>query len=94
MMKFRPLYAALLITVSLPAAAQSGSLVIKTDDLNLASEAGRATLEQRIGRAERQYCASATASESRIRASEERNACRSEFRRQIEAQFPAARKNG
>lgn len=92
-MNFRPLIAALLIsgTVAVPALAQTGdALQIQTNDLNLASAAGRATLERRISGAERQLCMNATATGSRSRAAQEQNTCRAEVRRQVAAQFPAA----
>ncbi len=95
-MNFRPLIAALLIsgTVAVPALAQTGdALQIQTNDLNLASAAGRATLERRISGAERQLCMNATATGSRSRAAQEQNTCRAEVRRQVAAQFPAAGPN-
>lgn len=90
-MTMRPLFAVLLIAATAPALAQEpGGFSIKTDDLNLASEAGRATLERRISGAERQLCMSATATGSRSRAAQEQKACKAEVRRQIAAQIPAA----
>ena len=91
MTAFRPLFAALILAAAAPAVAGPGDLIIKTDDLNLASEAGRATLERRITSAERQACMSATATGSRSRAAQEQKACRAEVRRQIETQIPTSR---
>jgi UrcA family protein len=79
-----------------PAIADSGvnqntigqsSTVLTWADLNLNSEAGRATLERRIESAERQACMSATATGSRIRAAREVKACKAEVRRQVEARL-------
>jgi UrcA family protein len=90
----RPLIAALLIASAAPVLAQDNGLAIKTDDLNLSSEAGRATLERRITGIERQLCMSATATGSRSRAMLEQKACKASVRSQIEAKIPAARKDG
>lgn len=88
-MFIRPLIAAMLLTAgTAPVLAQTnGGLVIKTDDLNLNSAAGRATLERRVDGAEVQLCRNATATGSRSRAAQEQKACRAEVRRQFEAQF-------
>lgn len=88
-MFIRPLLAAALLSAgAVPALAQShGGLIIKTDDLNLNSAAGRATLERRVDGAQSQICRNATATGSRSRAAQEQKACRAEVRRQFEAQF-------
>ncbi len=89
------LAAALLAAGAVPALAQSqGGLVIKTDDLNLNSAAGRATLERRVDGAQSQICRNATATGSRSRAAQEQKACRAEVRRQFEAQFAGQHDNG
>jgi UrcA family protein len=75
------------------ALAQTGGVMVKTDDLDLTGPAGRATLERRIVSAERQLCMSATATGSRSRAAQEQKACKAEVRRQIEARIPAARQS-
>ena len=88
-MFIRPLIAAALLAAgTAPVLAQTnGGLVIKTDDLNLNSTAGRATLERRVDGAGVQLCRNATATGSRSRAAQEQKACRAEVRRQFEAQF-------
>ena len=70
-----------------PGNANAGSAVLTWADLNLASEAGQATLERRIESAERQACMNATATGSRIRAAREMQACKAEVRRQIAARL-------
>lgn len=65
----------------------AGSAVLTWADLNLASEAGQATLERRIEAAQRQACMNATATGSRIRAAREMQACKAEVRRQIAARL-------
>ena len=69
------------------AVANAGSAVLTWADLNLASEAGQATLERRIESAERQACMNATATGSRIRAAREVQACKADVRRQIAARL-------
>lgn len=99
-MFIRPLIApllsgALLAASPAPLLAQaSDGLLIKTDDLNLESEAGRATLERRITGAQSQLCRNATATGSRSRAAQEQKACKAEVRRQVAAQFPSAERKG
>ncbi|MCZ8320509.1 MAG: UrcA family protein [Novosphingobium sp.] len=90
MISFRPLFAALIITAAAPAVAQS-DVSIKTNDLDLSSEAGRATLEKRIAVAERRVCNGQLATESRIQTSIIQRECKAEFRRQVEAQLPTTR---
>lgn len=74
-----------------PVMAQAHGSVIKVDDLNLMSEAGRATLDRRITSAEREQCANASITGSRTRAAQAQKACMAEVRRQAEARIPAAR---
>lgn len=74
-----------------PVMAQAHGSVIKVDDLNLMSEAGRATLDRRITSAERQQCMNASVTGSRTRAVRAQKACMAEVRRQAEARIPAAR---
>lgn len=74
-----------------PVLAQSTGSVIKIEDLNLSSEAGRATLDRRITSAERQQCANAGATGSRTRAAQTQKACMQDVRRQAEMRIPAAR---
>ncbi len=54
-------------TVS-PARAEAGQVLVRHDDLNLASAAGRAVLEARLERAARQVCGTAFINELDIAA--------------------------
>jgi UrcA family protein len=99
-MFIRPLIAplmagALLAAGTAPAFAQSGDgIEIQTDDLNLDHAAGRATLERRIGNAQRQLCMGELTSGSRVLRAQEQLACKAEVRRQIYAQVPSLNRNG
>lgn len=91
-----PLVAGMLLAAgTAPALAQSSDgIQIQTADLNLDHAAGRATLERRIGNVERQICMGELTTGSRVRLTQEQQACKAEVRRQIYAQFPGLSRNG
>ena len=95
-MIIRPLIAALLVAGTAPAIAQSNdSIQIQTADLNLESAAGRATLDRRLARAERQFCGTAgQITGSRIRVTTLERSCKAEFHRQVYAQIPSLSRKG
>ncbi len=76
-----------------PAVAGYSSALVTWSDLDLASPAGRATLQQRIDVAANQACKSITAGESRKAATHQLEACKAEVRRELNARLSQVRFN-
>jgi UrcA family protein len=82
------LAAAALLGSTVPAmAAQNNVATLRYDDLNLASDAGKATLDQRIDRAARQVCSDIVMTGSRTGEHALRLRCESDARAQAKAQL-------
>jgi UrcA family protein len=69
----------------LPAAAfaQAETAEVRVDDLNLATQAGRDTLDRRIESAARQVCQPVTITGSRITDARLQRDCKADVRRQV-----------
>ena len=68
-------------------AAETNVATLHYDDLNLATEAGQATLDQRIDRAARQVCSDIVMTGSRTGEHALRQRCESDARAQAKAQL-------
>jgi UrcA family protein len=85
-----PLLAALALT-PVASLAQEPTAEVRFDDLNLATPAGQAALEQRIETAARAVCRNEAATGTRIANPRREQACRADVRRQIDARITAQR---
>lgn len=71
--------------------AQAGSALVRVDDLDLASEAGKASLDKRIEQAASRMCRDQMRTGTRIPArtdSSEMRACRDAVRDEVMSQLP------
>lgn len=68
-------------------AESSAGATVRTDDLDLTTAAGKATLDRRTNTAAMQVCAGETATESRISAAQARQQCIDDVREQIRRQL-------